>query len=95
MQKCTVAIARPCDKDASWQTELAGAERTYRRHGIDAAIDVDAIRRSGDTRLFWTRLDSTGTVVGGIRAIGPLSHPDESHAVAERAGQPGLPWFAR
>ena len=89
--QCTVAIGRPCDNDALWREYLAGAERSYRRHGIGAAIDVDAIRSSGHTTLFWTMLDAAGTVVGGIRAIGPLSSPDETHAVAEWAGQPGLP----
>ena len=89
--ECTIAIARPTDEAALWQEYLAGAERSYRRHGIGAAIDVDEIRSSGDTTLFWTMLDATGTVVGGIRAIGPLSSPDESHAVAEWAGRPGRP----
>ncbi len=89
--ECTIAIARPADDAALWREYLAGAERSYRRHGIGAAIDVDAIRSSGDTTLFWTMLDATGTVIGGIRAIGPLISPAESHAVAEWAGQPGLP----
>lgn len=89
--ECTVAIARPSEDDALWQQYLTGAARTYRRHGIDAAIDVDAIDRSGDTTLFWTMLDATGTVVGGIRAIGPLASPDETHAVVEWSGQPSLP----
>ena len=35
-------------------------------------------------------LDSAGSVVGGIRAVGPLTSPDETHAVVEWAGQPGL-----
>ncbi len=88
---CTVAFARPADNDALWQAYLSGAERSYRRHGIEAAIDVDAIRRADDTTLFWTLLDAAGTVVGGIRAIGPLSSPDDSHAVVEWAGHPSLP----
>jgi hypothetical protein len=88
---CTVAIARPSDNDTLWQEYLAGAERSYRRHGIEAAIDVDAIRRSDDTTLFWTMLDRAGTVVGGIRAIGPLTSPDETHAVLEWADHPSLP----
>lgn len=88
--ECTVAIARPADNDALWQEYLAGAERSYRRHGIEAAIDIDSIRRSGDTTLFWTMLDSAGTVVGGIRAIGPLTSADQTHAVVEWAGHPGL-----
>jgi hypothetical protein len=89
--ECTVAIARPSDNDALWQEYLAGADRSYRTHGIEAAIDVDKIRRSGDTSLFWTMLDRTGAVVAGIRAIGPLTSPDETHAVVEWAGQPSLP----
>lgn len=88
--ECTVTIARPADDDAMWEEYLAGAERSYRRHGVAAAIDVDAIRRAGDTTLFWSLLDATGTVMGGVRAVGPLTSPDESHAVVEWAGQPGL-----
>ena len=88
--ECTVTIARPADDDALWQEYLAGAERSYRRHGVAAAIDVDAIRRAGDTTLFWSLLDAAGTVVGGVRAVGPLTSPDESHAVVEWAGRPGL-----
>src|SRR3954466_11994516 len=76
--ECTVAIARPADNDALWQEYLSGAECSYRRHGIEAAIDIDAIRGSGDTALFWTLLDSAETVVGGIRAIGPLTSPDQT-----------------
>lgn len=89
--QCTATIARPSDNDALWQEYLNGARRSYRRNGIAAAIDVDAIRSSGDTTLFWTMLDTSPRVVGGIRAIGPLTAPEESHAVAEWAGQPGLP----
>ena len=89
--ECTVAVCRPADNDALWQEYLAGAEQSYRKHGIEGAIDVDEIRRSGDTTLFWTMLDRTGSVVGGIRAIGPLTSPDETHAVVEWADHPSLP----
>ena len=89
--ECTVVVARPSDDPTLWREYLAGAERSYRRHGIDAAFDVEQIRRSGDTALFWAMVDVAGTVVGGIRAIGPLSSPDESHAVVEWAGHPSLP----
>jgi hypothetical protein len=89
--ECTVRIARPSDDDDLWQEYLAGAERSYRRQGVSAAIDVDSIRRSADTTVFWTMLDSGGKVLGGIRAIGPLGSPEDSHAVVEWAGQPSLP----
>lgn len=88
---CTVAIARPSDNDDLWQRYLAGAENSYRRHRIEAAIDVDSIRDSGDTTLFWSMLDRAGDVVGGIRAIGPLTTPEETHAVVEWADHPSLP----
>ena len=85
--ECTVAIARPSDNDALWQEYLDGAERSYRTHGIGAAIDVDAIRRSGDTTLFWTMLDTTGTVVAGIRAVGPLTSPRKWTRTPSSSGQ--------
>lgn len=88
--ECTIAIARPSDDPALWEEYLRGAERSYRTHGIEAAIDIDDIRRTGDTSLFWAMLDGTGTVVGGIRAIGPLTSPDQTHAVVEWAGHPSL-----
>ena len=79
--ECTVTIARPVDCADLWQEYLSGAQQSYRRHGIDAAIDVDAIERSGDTTLFWTMRDDTGAVMAGIRAIGPLASPEDTHAV--------------
>ncbi|OBK78232.1 hypothetical protein [Mycobacterium sp. 1274761.0] len=89
--ECTVAIARPADDDSLWQAYLDGAERSYRGHGIGAAFDGDAVRRSGDTTLFWTMLDVRGKVIGGIRAIGPLTSPEDTHAVVEWEGQPAQP----
>ena len=89
--ECTIKIARPSDDDGLWREYLAGAERSYRKHGVGVAIDVEAIRRSGDTAVFWTMLDSTGNVLGGVRAVGPLTSADDSHAVVEWAGQQALP----
>ena len=89
--ECTVKIARPSYDDALWREYLAGAERSYRKHGVSAAIDIDAIRDAADTTVFWTMLDSAGTVLGGVRAVGPLTSADDSHAVVEWAGQPSLP----
>jgi hypothetical protein len=89
--ECTVTIARPSDDEALWEAYLAGAQRSYRRQGIAAAVDVEAIRGAADTTLFWTMVDTKERVVGGIRAVGPLTTADEAHAVVEWAGQPGLP----
>lgn len=74
-----------------WRDYLRGAERSYRRHGVERALDVGAIRDGSDTAMFWTTIDAAGRVMGGLRAKGPLRTADESHATVEWAGQPGLP----
>jgi hypothetical protein len=89
--ECNVTIARPSDDEVRWEEYLAGAQRSYQRNGVSAAVDVEAIRDSGDTTLFWTMTDVKGAVVGGIRAVGPLFSPEDSHAVVEWADQPDLP----
>jgi hypothetical protein len=89
--ECTVTIARPSDDDALWREYLAGAQRSYLSNGVSGAVDAEAICDSGDTTLFWSMTDTAGAVVAGIRAVGPLTCPDDSHAVVEWAGQPGLP----
>ncbi|GFG49352.1 hypothetical protein CQY20_07010 [Mycolicibacterium agri] len=89
--ECTVVIARPSDDRGLWREYLAGAQRSYAKIGASQAIDVDATRLLRDTTLFWSMLDRKGKVVGGIRAIGPLTSPDQTHAVDEWAGQPSQP----
>lgn len=89
--ECTLVMAEPAADPDLWQEYLAGAARSYRRHGVGAAFDADTVDRANDTALFWAALDPTGRVVGGVRAVGPLGSPEDSHAVVEWAGQPGLP----
>lgn len=89
--ECTLVMSEPSTDKALWRDYLLGAARSYRKHGVEAALDVDAVQRAGDTALFWAILDAAGRVVGGLRAVGPLQSPDDSHAVIEWAGQPGLP----
>jgi hypothetical protein len=89
--ECTLVMSEPSADKELWRDYLLGAARSYRKHGVEAALDVEAIQRAGDTAIFWTLLDAAGRVVGGLRAVGPLQSPDDSHAVIEWAGQPGLP----
>jgi hypothetical protein len=89
--ECTTVLSRPeLDRDL-WEEYLRGAERSYRNHGVARALDVAAIRDGADTAMFWATLDETGRVIGGVRAKGPLTSADDSHATIEWAGQPGLP----
>jgi hypothetical protein len=88
--ECTLVLTQPAVDRDLWQEYLRGAERSYRKHGVERALDVAAIRNGHDTVVFWAVLDTSGRVVGGVRARGPLQSADDSHAVIEWAGQPGL-----
>jgi hypothetical protein len=88
--ECTVVMSQPSVDRDLWHEYLRGADRSYRRHGVERVLDVAAIRGGEETSLFWAVLDISGRVVGGVRAKGPLNSADESHAVIEWAGQPGL-----
>lgn len=87
---CTLVLARPSDEPTLWDQYLAGAHRSYLRHGVQAALDIDSIRKGTDTILFFAALDLSGRMVAGVRAKGPLIDADDSHAVVEWEGRPGL-----
>lgn len=85
---CTLVLSQPSTDPVLWREYAAGAQRSYRRHGVERALDVDALRSGTDTLMFFAVLDETERMVAGVRAIGPLLSADESHAVLEWAGQP-------
>jgi hypothetical protein len=89
--QCTVTLSSPAADPQLWAEYLRGAETSYRRHGVEHALDVDAIRDGSDTLMFWAALNESDRVIGGVRAKGPLTSADDSHAVVEWANQPGLP----
>jgi hypothetical protein len=89
--ECTMVLSHPEVDPDLWHEYLRGAERSYRAHGVERALDVGAIRDGADTAMFWTTIDAAGRVIGGLRAKGPLRSADDSHATVEWAGQPGLP----
>ncbi|MGH3639897.1 MAG: hypothetical protein ACRDUX_12820 [Mycobacterium sp.] len=89
--ECTMVVSHPTVDRDLWHEYLRGAERSYRAHGVERALDLGAIRDGVDTAMFWTTIDAAGRVIGGLRAKGPLRSADESHATVEWAGQPGLP----
>lgn len=89
--KSTVVISSPAADPELWAEYLKGAQSSYRRHGVERALDVGAIRDGSDTLMFWTTLDQSGRVIGGVRAKGPLKSADDSHAVVEWTNHSGLP----
>jgi hypothetical protein len=88
--QCTLVMSQPALEPDLWMEYLHGAERSYRKHGVESALDVAEICDGHDTAMFWAALDAAGQVIGGVRAKGPLTGPDDSHAVVEWDGQPGL-----
>jgi hypothetical protein len=86
---CTIVLAQPDSEPGLWQDYLQGAQRSYRKHGVERALDLESFSDGRDTTLFYTALDSAGRVVGGLRAKGPYCSAEESHAIIEWDGQPG------
>jgi hypothetical protein len=86
---CTLVISHPSADPALWSEYSSGARRSFRRHGVEAALDMAALRSGADTTMFFAVVDDDGEVLGGLRAKGPLRSADDSHAVVEWAGHPG------
>jgi hypothetical protein len=87
---CELVLAKPEDEPQLWSDYVDGAVRSYRRHGVEDALDLELLRSGGDTALFFAVVDRDQRMLAGVRAKTPLSDPSESHAVVEWAGQPGL-----
>ena len=87
--ECTVVLSTPSADPNLWQEYVTGAERSYRKHRVEKALDLAAFCDGADTAMFWAALDADGRVLGGVRARGPLTCADDSHAAVEWAGQRG------
>jgi hypothetical protein len=85
----TLVVAHPSTDRDLWREYARGAQRSYQKHGVECALDLDALRSGDDTVMFFAAIDDAGRMVGGVRAKGPLRSADDSHAVVEWAGQPG------
>lgn len=87
---CTLVVSTPGAEPELWDDFIDGAMSSYREHGAERAIDEDVLRDPAMTSLFLAAIDSTGAVVGGVRAQGPYGDVEQSHAVVEWDGQSGL-----
>jgi hypothetical protein len=87
--ECTIVYAHPAIERELWTDYVRGAVHNYRKHGVDKALDMDALRSGADTILFAACVNDAGRVVGGLRGKGPYHSADEAHAVLEWNGQPG------
>ena len=85
---CTLVVSRPSTDPELWNEYLTGALRSYRKHGVECALNFDDIKDGHDTRIFFAAINTAGRVVGGVRAKGPLLAAEDSHAVVEWQGHP-------
>ena len=85
---CTLVVSTPGADRVLWNDYAAGALRNYRRHGVECALDREALHSGDDTAMFFAVVDAGGRTVAGLRAIGPLRSAEDSHALVEWAGQP-------
>jgi hypothetical protein len=83
----TLVVSQPSADPELWAEYTAGAIHSYRKRGVERALDLEALRSGDDTIMFAAVVDDSGHVVGGLRAIA-LRSADDSHAVEEWAGQP-------
>jgi len=88
--ECSIVFAQPAIERDLWMDYVRGACASYRKHGVERALDTDALRNGADTILFAACVDDAGRVIGGLRARGPYRSADECHALLEWSGQPGL-----
>ena len=88
--RCTVVVSTPAADPALWTDFVDGAARSYHRHGIERALDMDSLADEANTQLFHAVVNDAGAVMAGIRAKGPLDSPEESHAIVEWDDRPGL-----
>ena len=86
---CQIVVSQPATDPKLWRSFLNGATHSYRKHGVECALDIDAVQGGADTAFFWSAIDATGEVVAGVRAKGPLRSAEDSHAVVEWSGRPG------
>jgi hypothetical protein len=88
--ECTVVASTPSADPSLWDEYLRGAERSYHKHRVERALDLATFQDGADTAIFLATVDADGRVIGGVRAKGPLTCADDSHAIVEWEGQPGL-----
>lgn len=88
---CRMIVTVPTASEALWTEYLDGAVKSYRKHGVASVVDYAAIRDGRSTALVFLMIGAHGRVVGGVRIQGPYTSPEQSHALAEWAGEPGLP----
>jgi hypothetical protein len=88
--QCTLVASAPEAEPELWDEYVRGARDSYRRHGVERALDIESLRNPSESSLFLAAVDESGRMVAGVRAKGPYNAAEESHAMVEWSGRPGL-----
>lgn len=86
---CRLVVATPTAAPSLWRSYVDGAFESYRRFGVERALEYDKIRDGVGTKIFFAALDEDRTVIGGARTPGPLSAVTDAHALQEWNGEDG------
>src|SRR5262245_35280745 len=78
---CTLVISQPSADPDLWAQYATGAQRSYTKHGVECALDTEALHSGDDTLVYFAVLNNAGQMVAGVRGIGPLRSAEDSHAV--------------
>ena len=70
--ECTIVFAQPAIERELWTDYVRGACHSYRKHGVEKALDMDALRNGADTITF--RSVRRMTRVGSSRVCGQRAH---------------------
>lgn len=92
---CTLVATTPAESPTLWQDYLDGALANYRKYGVGSVLDIDEVCDGRSTSLFFAAVADDGQVLGGVRTQGPYTCAEQSHAIAEWAGDPGQPEVRR
>lgn len=85
----TFVVSTPSAHPFLWDAFLCGALNSYRRHGVESALEFDAIRDGKSTALFFAAIENDGQVVAGARVQRQLLSVDDAHARSEWTGHVG------
>lgn len=86
----SLVVATPAAAPQLWSKYVDGAWKSYSRHGVTAALDMDEVASGATTTLFYVVQDRDGHMLGGVRAQGPYAVVEQSHVLIEWKDSPGL-----
>ncbi len=84
--QCRIIATTPKLSPQRWREFLEGARLSYTRHEVLEALEYPTITSGSTTSLFFAALDSRGKMLGGVRAQGPYTSANQSHANVEWNG---------